>query len=83
MELAEDSLGAAIRPPEPPDAPQWRIPGGLRGALSPGVLREAAALVALAGPVVSRTRSCGRRAPGGRRKAEGDRLSAPCSSWRS
>nr|XP_042140085.1 multidrug and toxin extrusion protein 2 isoform X3 [Peromyscus maniculatus bairdii] len=51
MELAEDSLGAAIRLPEPPDAPQWRIPGGLRGALSPGVLREAAALVALAGPV--------------------------------
>lgn len=66
MELAEDSLGAVIRLPERPDAPQWRIPGGLRGALSPGVLREAAALVALAGPVVSRTRSCGRRAAAGR-----------------
>ncbi|XP_040604736.1 multidrug and toxin extrusion protein 2 isoform X5 [Mesocricetus auratus] len=51
MEPAEDSLSAAIPLPEPPDAPQWRSPGGLRGALSPDVRREAAALAALAGPV--------------------------------
>ncbi|OBS80169.1 hypothetical protein A6R68_21624 [Neotoma lepida] len=51
MEPAEDSLGAAIRLPEPPDSPQWRSPGCLRGALSPDVRREAVALAALAGPV--------------------------------
>lgn len=50
---AADSQGAAASdpPPERLDAPGRR--GGLRGALSPDVRQEAAALVALAGPVVS------------------------------
>lgn len=48
--------GAGMQPPadqpaEPPRASWWR--GGLRGALPPDVKREAAALAALAGPVVS------------------------------
>ncbi|XP_021032624.1 multidrug and toxin extrusion protein 2 isoform X1 [Mus caroli] len=54
MEPAEDSLGAAIQPPELVHVPQGRslrILLGLRGALSPDVRREAVALAALAGPV--------------------------------
>ncbi|XP_038183499.1 multidrug and toxin extrusion protein 2 [Arvicola amphibius] len=51
MEPAEDSLGTAIRLSEPPVVPQWRSSWDLRGALSPDVRREAAALAALAGPV--------------------------------
>ncbi|NP_001028714.1 multidrug and toxin extrusion protein 2 [Mus musculus] len=54
MEPAEDSLGATIQPPELVRVPRGRslrILLGLRGALSPDVRREAAALVALAGPV--------------------------------
>ncbi|XP_028632395.1 multidrug and toxin extrusion protein 2 [Grammomys surdaster] len=54
MEPAEDSLGVAIQPSELVCAPQGRSLRfllGLRGALSPDVRREAAALAALAGPV--------------------------------
>lgn len=68
MEPAEDSLGATIQPPELVRVPRGRslrILLGLRGALSPDVRREAAALVALAGPVVSWTPSCGRGATSG------------------
>ncbi|XP_073900862.1 multidrug and toxin extrusion protein 2 [Castor canadensis] len=51
LAVAADSQGAAASdpPPERLDAPGRR--GGLRGALSPDVRQEAAALVALAGPV--------------------------------
>lgn len=68
MEPAEDSLGAAVQPPELVRAPQGRslrILLGLRGALSHDVRQEAAALAALAGPVVSRTPSSGRGATSG------------------
>ncbi|XP_055450089.1 multidrug and toxin extrusion protein 2 [Psammomys obesus] len=50
MEPAEDGPGAAVQPPEPQGRGRW-TPRGLRGALSPDVRREAAALAALAGPV--------------------------------
>eukprot|EP00073_Rattus_norvegicus_P050553 XP_017452937.1 PREDICTED: multidrug and toxin extrusion protein 2 isoform X1 [Rattus norvegicus] len=53
MEPAEDSLGAAIQPPELAPVPErsLRILLGLREALSSDVRQEAAALAALAGPV--------------------------------
>ncbi|GAB1296194.1 Multidrug and toxin extrusion protein 2 [Apodemus speciosus] len=54
MEPAEDNLGATVQSPEQVRAPagrSLRILLGLRGALSPDVRREAAALAALAGPV--------------------------------
>lgn len=84
MEPAEDSLGAAIQPSEFVGVPQRRSGRfllGLRGALSPDVRREAAALAALAGPVVSRIPSCGRGATSGAPRVTVS--SAPCSSSRS
>lgn len=55
--VAATTVAAAIAPrdsAQPPDVPGWRVClRGLRGALPPDVRREAAALVALAGPVVS------------------------------
>ncbi|KAF3813626.1 hypothetical protein GH733_018779 [Mirounga leonina] len=57
MEPPPTTAAAAAAPPDSaqrPDAPGWRgCLRGLRGALPPDVRREAAALVALAGPVVS------------------------------
>lgn len=65
MEPAEDSLGAAIQPPELAPVPErslW-ILLGLREALSSDVRQEAAALAALAGPVVSRSPAAGAGRP--------------------
>uniref|UniRef100_A0A8C7BDW0 Multidrug and toxin extrusion protein 1 n=1 Tax=Neovison vison TaxID=452646 RepID=A0A8C7BDW0_NEOVI len=53
--VAATTVATAIAPREsaqPPDVPGWRVClRGLRGALPPDMRREAAALVALAGPV--------------------------------
>ncbi|XP_032177952.1 multidrug and toxin extrusion protein 2-like isoform X2 [Mustela erminea] len=53
--VAATTVAATIAPrdsAQPPDVPGWRVClRGLRGALPPDVRREAAALVALAGPV--------------------------------
>lgn len=61
----EPAAAATPDSAERPDAPLWRgCLRGLRGALPPDVRREAAALVALAGPVVSARPRAPRRRPG-------------------